>query len=294
MKGLQTQSILYIGLTLNLLGIFNNSLGQSQANFQSTIQQPKTVDYKAEWDFYFSNVDNKPSSLSVDLGLYKVAPIEGKPNFIWISIKMNQALANGLSSSGESELLSKIEDNLVRKINSKFYSTYVGSLTSNGNKDFYFYVGDTTFYEKVLSEFTRTYPDYKINYGLKTDENWSGYFNFLYPSPQQFQSIQNRRIIDQLEKNGDKLTKMRDVDHWIYFNTKTDRDHFLKKIMYDGFTIVSQDYDKTSGGLPYKLHIKRIDKVDWNSVDGYVIYLWELANKFNGVYDGWETSLEVN
>lgn len=294
MKGLQIHSLLFIGLTLNLMGIFKYGLGQSQIKFQTTIQQPKTDDYKAEWDFYFSNVDNNPSSLFVDLGLYKVAPIENKSNFMWISIKMNEALANGLSSSGESEQLSKIEDNLVRKINSEFYSTYVGRLTSNGNRDFYFYVGDTTSYEKVLAEFSRTYPDYQMEYGLKTDENWSGYFNFLYPSPQQFQSIQNRRVIDQLEKNGDKLTKMRDVNHWIYFNTKRDRDLFLKRIMYDGFTIVTRDYDKASGGLPYKLHIKRIDKVDWNSVDSYVLYLWELANKFKGVYDGWETSVEVN
>ena len=294
MKRLQTNRLLLIAFTLVLAGILNKSYGQSQTKIQTTFASKGMEDYKSEWDFYVSNVDNKLSSLFVDLGLYKVAPIENKSNFIWVSVKMNLASQDGLSSSRESEILSKIEDNLVRNINSKFYSTYVGSLTSNGYRDFYFYVGDTTFYEKVLSEFSRTYPDYEIAYGLKTDENWSGYFNFLYPTPQQFQSIQNRRVIDYLERNGDKLTKMREVDHWIYFKTKRDRDLFLKKIMFDGFTVVTQDHDKKSGGLPYKLHIKRIDKVDWNSVDAYVIYLWKLANEYDGVYDGWETSIETD
>ncbi len=108
----------------------------------------------------------------------------------------------------------------------------MGRLTSNGNRDFYFYVEDTTLYSNALSEVMTAFPEYQFDYGAKKDENWSGYFDFLYPSPQQFQSIQNRRIIDQLEKNGDKLTKMRDVDHWIYFKTKRDQDSFLHKIQF--------------------------------------------------------------
>lgn len=294
MKGLHTNILIVIGLTLISLGQFYKIYGQSQTKFQARISQTTTVDHIPEWDFYFSNVDNKLSSLFLDLGLYKVAPIENKPNFAWISIQMNNALGDGLTSSGESELLGEIEDKLVAKLHSKFNSMYVGRLTSNGGRDLFFYIGDTTFYNKVLSDFTRTYSEYHINYGSKTDEDWSGYFDFLYPSPQQFQSIQNRRIIDQLEKNGDKLTKMRDVDHWIYFRTKKDQDLFLNKIQFDGFTVITQDFDKKSGGLPYKLHIKRIDRVDWKSVDTYVIYLWKLANEYNGVYDGWETSVEID
>lgn len=292
MKGLQTIIIIFTVVLLS--GQLSIVSGQSQAKFQTTVSPVKTDDHKPEWDFYLSNVDEKMSSLFVDLGLYKVAPLEDKWNFIWVSIKMNNSRSNGLSSSAESEILQKIENKLVAKLYSKFNSTYAGNLTSNGSKDFYFYVGDTTNFPKILSEFTLAFPDYKFEYGVKADENWSGYFDFLYPSPQQFQSIQNRRIIDQLEKNGDKLTQMRDVDHWIYFKTKRDRDQFLDKIKFDGFSIVSNDHDKKSGGLPYKLHITRIDKVDWNSVDVYVIYLWKLANEFNGVYDGWETSVKKN
>ena len=294
MKGIQTNIILFIGLTIISIGLFSKTFGQSQTKLQTTISETKADDHKQEWDYYFSNVDNKLSSLFLDLGLYKVAPLEDKSNFVWISIKMNSAGDDGLSSSGESELLGKIESKLVAKLQSKFHSTYVGRLTSNGYRDFYFYVGDTIQYGKALSEVMLVYPEYGFKYGSKTDESWSGYFDFLYPSPLQFQIIQNRRVIDQLEKNGDKLTKLRDVDHWIYFRTKSDRDLFLNKIRLDGFKVLSRDYDKKSGGLPYKLHIQRIDRVDWKSVDAYVIYLWKLANECNGVYDGWETSVETD
>ncbi|MEN0048709.1 MAG: DUF695 domain-containing protein [Bacteroidota bacterium] len=51
------------------------------------------------------------------------------------------------------------------------------------------------------------FPKYKFDFGHKPDKEWSGYFNFLYPSPRQMQAIQNRRILEQLEKGGDNLTK---------------------------------------------------------------------------------------
>jgi regulator of RNase E activity RraB len=109
-----------------------------------------------------------------------------------------------------------------------------------------------------------------------------------------FRSIQNRRVVDQLEKGGDKLTKAREVDHWLYFKTEKDRETFLLKIKTEGFSIVDKDFDNSLGTLPYRLHIKRVDKVDLESVDIYVIHLWELATECNGDYDGWETSVEKN
>jgi len=115
---------------------------------------------------------------------------------------------------------------------------------------------------------------------------------FLYPLPAQFQSIQNQRVLDSLGKNGDKLTKERPVDHWIYFKSATDVDDFLSKIKDDGFEIVDNDYDVQFGDAPFRLHISRTDKVDYDSIDDYVLYLWKLAGDCNGEYDGWETSVE--
>jgi len=273
------------------MGLFNNLFGQPKTKPQSTVSHSKSI-HNGDWDFYFSNVDGKLSSLFVDLGLHKIAPLNDKPNVVWISIKMNNPREDGLSSSEECNLLAEIEDHVVDEIRSKFNSVYVGRLTSDGHRDLYFYLGDTMLYDKTLSEIMVAYPKYHFDYGSKPDKEWAGYFDFLYPSPQQFQSIQNRRVIDQLEKSGDKLTKAREVDHWIFFKTEKDRDTFLSKIKPEGFSIVDRDYDKKLGELPYRLHIKRVDKVDSDSVDEYVIHLWKLAAECNGDYDGWETSVE--
>lgn len=273
------------------MGIFDKLFGKANPAQPTSTSQLK-VGHQEEWEFYFSNVNDKLGSIFVDLGLHKVAPITDKPNVVWISIKMNNPREDGLSSQEESGLLGNIEDALVEKIVSKHNAIYVGRLTSADYRDLYFYFGDTTLYDKTISDVMVAYPKYQFDYGSKEDKEWSGYFDFLYPSPQQFQSFQNRRVIEQLEKGGDKLTKEREVFHWIYFKSDSDRENFLEKIKNDNFSVVNKGSDKSWGEFAYRLQIKRIDKVDQNSVDEYVVYLWKLANELNGDYDGWETSIE--
>src|SRR5690606_35320437 len=200
-----------------------------------------------------------------------VAPMTDKPNVVWVSVKMNNPREDGLSSQEESGLLGDIEDALVDKIISKHNSIYVGRLTSAGDRDLYFYFGNTTLYDKTISEVMVAFPKYQFDFGSKEDKEWGGYFDFLYPTPQQYQNIQNRRVIEQLEKGGDKLTKEREAFHWIYFKSDSGREKFLEKIKTDNFSIVHKGSDKSLGEVAYRLQIKRVDKVDQNSVDEYVI-----------------------
>lgn len=270
--------IFLFGLSISTMGFFDKFLS-------------KPTNHEEEWEFYFSNVNDKLASIYVDLGLYKVGPISDKTNICWITIKMNQPRHDGLSSNEESETLFKIEDEIVPKIKSKNNSVYCGRITSDGDRDLYFYVSDTTLIQKQIEEIKLKFPNYNFDFGTKNDKDWDGYFELLYPNPEQYQRITNRQVVDNLEKHGDKLIKEREVDHWLYFKTKDDRENFLSKIKDEKFEIADKEIDKTLE-FPYKLRIKRVDKVDIESVNEYAILLWRLANECNGEYDGWETSIE--
>ncbi len=273
------------------MGLFDKIFGKKETESKPEIPDDKPS-HEEDWDFYFSNVDDVIGSFYVDLGLSKIAPVKDKPNLVWISLKMNNPREDGLSSNEESETLYAIEDRIQEFISKNHTAIYAGRLTSNNNRDLYFYFGDTTLYDKTISEAMVAFPSYTYDFGIKEDPEWSSYTDFIYPNPRQFQSIQNRRVVDNLKKNGDPLTKARQVDHWIYFKTDSDRSEFLKKIEPLKFAIVSDNEKTSSGEFPYKLHISRIDNVDLDSVDDYVLDLWEFANECNGDYDGWETSVE--
>jgi uncharacterized protein (TIGR01619 family) len=248
--------------------------------------------HEENWEFYFSNVNDTLSSFFIDLGFYKIAPIKDKPNLVWVYIKMNNPRKDGLSSNEEFEKLAKIEDNIVDEFSKKYSAIFVGRVTTDGDRQFYFYCNDTAYIDKTLSEIMKVFPDYQYQQGVEDNRDWNYYLDFLYPLPQQIQRIQNRKIVDALKDNGDKLVKERFVNHWIYFKTEKNRTDFLSKIKNDSFIIVSENFDNELGELPYSLQIKRLDKVDLDSVDEYVVYLFTKANECNGDYDGWETSIE--
>lgn len=273
------------------MGLFDKLFGKKETEIQSQTQGD-TTSHEEDWNFYFSNVDDILGSFYADLGIAKIAPLTDKPNLVWISVTMNNPREDGLSSNEEFDTLLAIEDRLQEFINSKHNSIYAGRLTTDGRRDFYFYMGDRTLYDKTISESMVAFPTYTFDFGIKEDSQWEQYLNFIYPNPRQFQSIQNRRVVDNLEKNGDPLTKARQVDHWIYFKTDGDRTDFLNKIEPLKFDIVSGNEKTSFGDFPYKLHISRVDNVDLDSVDDYVLDLWEFANECNGDYDGWETSVE--
>jgi uncharacterized protein (TIGR01619 family) len=149
---------------------------------------------------------------------------------------MNNPRTDGLSSSDESERLFEIEDGLIAALSDKANFKYVGRLTNDSKRFLYLYVSDSILIDKIVSEYMIRYQDYQFDVDSRVDKNWSIYLDFLYPSPKEYQSLMNRRVIEQLEDGGDNLTKTREVYHWIYFKTNRDRELFLDKISSDGFS----------------------------------------------------------
>jgi hypothetical protein len=126
-----------------IMGLFDKIFGKRETESKPEIPGDNST-HEEDWDFYFSNVDDVIASFYVDLGLAKVAPLNDKPNLVWISVNMNNPREDGLSSSEEFDTLTAIEDRLEEFILSKHNSTYAGRLTTDGRRDLYFYMGDTT------------------------------------------------------------------------------------------------------------------------------------------------------
>lgn len=263
-------------IVILFMGIIGNLFGQKKhvENFES-----------------FTRVkENISQFIVVDLGLNEIAPVNSKPNLLKISFKMNFVNEYGLSSS-EEELneFGEIEDKIYEKLSKN--ELFAGRITSNGFRDFYFYTKDKSI-EPIINKILKEYNQFTNKITFEIDDKWSLYYDKLYPSDEEFQKIGNRSVIDNLEEGGDKLTIEREVFHWIYFKTESDLENYIVETEKLGYKVVSKN--KIKDEFPYQLQIKRIDKVDEESVNEYVIKLWKLAPIFNGNYDGWETSIETD
>ena len=252
-------------------------------------QSKMNKEYQSDWAFYFSNVDDKLSSIATDLGLANIAPIHSQPFIIYISIQMNKPRVDGLSSKEEANKLWEIEDEINQNLKrEKLEFTSVGRLTSDGYRDLYFFGSNKLIIEKSLSESMVKYSDYKFDIGSKEDKEWKSYFEFLYPLPKQLQSIQNFRVVENIQNSGDDLSQEREVFHWINFQNLKKLEEFEKYTISKGFRTLNKGKSENI----YVIQISRIDKVGFNDIDEYTLNLWEKAKEYEGNYNGWETSIE--
>jgi len=247
------------------------------------------MSFQSNWDFYQFEAEDKPVSVMLDMAMGKLAPLPDKSMLIWFRLKLQQPGKDGLAVKEELDRLVELERDVERGLEHSFGAVFAGKITTNGFRDLYLYAEHDFNFTETLEQLNTRYPDYDISGGSKSDPDWAVYKEILYPSKPELHTIMNRRILRQLEKHGDKHTKPRKVDHWIYFKTEVDRKNFIAQVIEKGFVIESKETLQDKKSHPLKVRISRIDNVNEVYINRLVLNLMELAEENNGEYDGWET-----
>jgi regulator of RNase E activity RraB len=246
-----------------------------------------------QWDFYFANVNDKLASLFLDVGIRERVPDPSRPWLLWVWVYFQSPRDDGLSDAGESKVLADIEDAITETISSSLDGVFVGRITTDGRREFYSYATDFVGFEDAIAGCMSKFPSYQWDSGSLQDPNWSQYLDVLYPTPRDWQRIQNRHVIEHLQSLGDRLQKKRLVSHWAYFPDEATRGRFVAGIEDLGFSILQQQVDSDSQAVnPMSVSFERLDDVDWDSINQVTLELFELADSCSGQYDGWETSVE--
>ena len=144
------------------------------------------------------------------------------------------------------------------------------------------------YYDEISEIMSEKFPEYAYTLAVVEEPDWELYFHALYPDRYEYQSIMNRWLIEDIKSNGDSMVP-RVLEHCLCFITKENGEAFLDKVMEDGFIKLSsedlsdnEDIDKE---YPYELVIGREDAFE--DIDEIVWYLMDLAEEFDGDYDGW-------
>ena len=249
--------------------------------------------YQPDWASYLTTVDGRLSLVATDLNLAQIAPNKKQVILTYISIEMKSPEKDGLSSQKEEKVLGEIEDALIAKLDTaQLDFSVAGRLTSDGYRELYFYSADKVQIEQHLLLGMIPFDGYIFQIGSQGDPNWKTYFDFLFPLPQQMQIIRNYRVLDEMQEDGDDLTKAREVFHWAYFKKESQLNAFEKYTLKKGFKTISKGATEGKSDYGLMIQISRVDKIGYEQINEYTLKLWKKAKKLKGMYDGWETALE--
>ena len=245
----------------------------------------KIIEPSKEWDFYFCKVDNKPASVFVDLGRRNTIPSKGYEYMAYLRLYMKQPRKDGLSSSEEYQALCDFEDRLEVSLTAKAGMLYVGRITHDGVRDFYFYVKEPNVFTKTVKGFMGGFTGYDYETGDRLDADWSIYREFLYPDAKAYRTILNRRVLESLNAHGDNAVVPHKLDHRVYLRKDSQTQPFIDQILALGFQLEGLE----DNGDDVTVDFFRTDLLQ--NIDELTNELEDLAETFGGTYDGWGTEV---
>ena len=221
------------------------------------------------------------------------SPVSQRPWLLWVWVHMQSPRDDGLSSDREAQKLYEIEETLTRSF-AELGAEFVGRITGDSRREFYFYSPSFQNHDTAVNKVRQSFSDCVFESGSQHDLGWDRYRDVLYPSEVDMQGIQNRRVVDELEKHGDDHSIARPVDHAVYFRNPIDRSAFAAAAMERGFTVHSEsDHDTDESERRYFLNVTRTDPVTLEHINRVVWQLFELAQRFDAGYDGWGCEIQT-
>jgi regulator of RNase E activity RraB len=144
--------------------------------------------------------------------------------------------------------------------------------------------------ERILRQISAE-SGYELEFVLTPDPEKKTYWEELFPTPREWQTVQDMKLLDVLKDHGDDRSVTRRIDHWLYFPESSGRDVFTSWALENGFMIQNLSDPEDAEG-DYGIQIYHNVRPELQVISATTQLLWEKAAELGGSYDGWETSVE--
>jgi hypothetical protein len=254
--------------------------------------------YSPKIETFPRRVGSDHTIIGVDLQLEEQVPLEELP---WVNA-LRVAATDSSPDAGKDSKNSKDSEHFPARsgfeIEEKLFmplvtghpknAVLVGSVSSLGSAEWFIYSAEPLaerFEEAILEQF----PELDVQARTQHDPEWSVYREFLCPSQLERLLIQNRRKvreIDQADLDDDQM-----IDHTVWFTSPDDRSAFAEIVAERGFELHYPEQDvqfaTTEEDVEYGLTITREERIDVETMDELVRWLFKFALRFGGEYEGW-------
>jgi len=200
-----------------------------------------------------------------------------------VFIKFNAA---DESQEGFEEFL-ETKESLIIALEHDEKAKYVGGRTVDGWSELYFYADDSKGLDKIVADILAP-SNYIYESHTVRDGKWDFHYKNLTPNELELAHIESNKIIALLEEEGDLLDHSRPVEHYISFDTPTQKDRFVALLPLDGFVLKDEI---SSEEFEHAIAIVKEHAVTEEVLFEVVSRIFELIKEHNGYYEGWSTTL---
>lgn len=241
--------------------------------------------WKESFDFYITRFDEAAASIFVDVAAEASAPLSTHPQRLFLRVKMKQAREDGLRSKDEADALFAFEDAMLRGLR-PVDALFLGRVVARGHTDFFFYAPDVINEQAVVTALQQSPGEYETEFAIASDPDWRAYFEFLFPSPVEYQLILNRKLLETLAERGDAHVIPRRIDHLAFFSDLDAAQAATEALVKKGYA-VDPPIPPEQGEVYWRLAFTRVDPVTPEASDAFSMEVWDVIASAKGEYDGW-------
>ncbi len=247
------------------------------------------------WETYSSRFGQHPAFVNFNIDFGRTTDSCPYSNLVRFRIKLKAPSHSGLPTGHEFVDLSEVERALAAHIGSES-GLLAGKVTCNGLRDLAFYVNLTEEACWRIGGEVGKACSYEIVVLHEEDRECQYYWQQLYPTITEWQSIKNLRQEEQLRRQGDMLTASREIFHWAYFPSDANRSAFIDQLtaMFGHEVEPVSQFEQPlqdSSSVHHIVQLRHMGCPDHQSIQPITFGIAQLAHEMGGTYDGWETSV---
>ena len=200
-----------------------------------------------------------------------------------VIIPIKHSLENGGPTSEYAEELWRLEDELVEflgKHNSN--CLLLGRLTHSGVRELVFQVGDWESFRPPVGLLMKSHPELEID--VSEHDGWDFFYESVWPSEDDWHAIYDRRVVDNLIKNGSDAEKIHELD-FVFDGNKEQLEKLKQHLVSNGY--INAKFSKNGN----QLEITKKMILDLNNVQEESRSNRFLCSKYGAEFNGWGASI---
>ncbi|MFC1684773.1 DUF695 domain-containing protein [Pseudomonadota bacterium] len=201
------------------------------------LEAKESEEMQGIWYTFPASMGEDQAWVTYSHGYAEIAKGDIRNNHLRIRAQIKKPTEYGMPTNEEFPNLSALDDMLDDGI-SKIGGIYTGRITVSGSRYFYYYTDATEDNVKHIIEHASDSTGYELQYMWEHDPEKNKYWEELYPTADDWQVIQDLKVLDSLAEEDDLKDKEREVQHWAYFSTNHSSEIFKNWVSENSYTLI--------------------------------------------------------